>query len=103
MPTNGNIRRATEVLRRNLGKQFVEIVSASDGLREVQILTPESPTVYLSTEPASVIGDNRTYNAAALPPTSALRFRLLETQRLFAAAGDGQAHLTVIIEYPEEG
>lgn len=68
--------------------------------REVQILAPTSPKVYFDLDhPPEYYGVNRSYKLAIAPASTTIKFRLRHDQFLVAAAEEGFADLSLIVEH----
>lgn len=103
--SNGIIYKPTTIKRCSLVQELRVILQKDDGVlegcyRHVQLLIPESPTVFVATDiMPSEVGLNRTYKLPEIPPGAAIRFDLLPEQFLIGASKIGRADLSIICEY----
>lgn len=96
--------RPTEIQRATVSQEMRCILTASpvDVVRTVQVLTPDGPSIALSTVPAQAYGANKFHAYPRMPVGQSIEIKLLPTQQLFAMAEDGIAEISLIIEYGDE-
>lgn len=78
-----------------------DLEAPPNSYRQVQLVVPQEPVVYLSTESEADVraGLNRTYKLPAMRDSTTIRFALNPGQRLYAAAKIGLAECTLIVEF----
>ena len=92
--------------RETVAQEIRQVIGPEEGAPEgsyrvVQLVIPNSPQVLASIDhPTSAeAGPDRTYKMAVMTPGAQIQFTLQPQQTVQAAASDGQAFLSVIIEY----
>lgn len=113
-------RQPTESARATVSQEFRFLVLPEPGVdpsacRKITILTPSSPIVNFAITPYTLrslegnettviksprdIGLNQPYKTPTLPVVSVVFFELLAEQGIIASASEGNAFLSMIIEY----
>jgi hypothetical protein len=98
--------KETLIARATVGQEIREILGpepeAPEGShREVQLLIPNPPDVYitLETDADKKYGTDRTYKVPIIPAGAQTTVCLLPGQRVYGAARSGKAHISLIVEY----
>ncbi len=104
------LRKPTVAHRRTVDQQLVEVLGCEEGkdldgtYREVIIFVAADPEVFFSIDHATPeeAGLNRIYDFPILMPGGYPAIRLQPNQRLYAAAREKFATLSLVVHYVEE-